>query len=265
LKEAMMQVKLTTLAQIEPTSKQSFPVTSKGTFEFNYTASSHAYNLRVIKKGDEILLKKGDIQAFNEHKNYLAENLSKRGRYDLSLNVAEFCGTTSQSHLIEDFRRPIDNVFLEYCYSPTAPAVLTLGFNKIAYTRWGVYMRYKSAFRKIDDTNFEYTTTKPEKNGYIHDAFTAGTTLSILKILYLYGGVGYGACAVAYSNKGIGYTDGSSAFYRASTIKGLEVEAGCRWRIKMLGVSAGYAAIFPLSDGAGWGFGDVNFGVSLFF
>lgn len=258
----------------EPYTGNLYSVNSDATFSLNYSRNIINEPLRVYKGNNgSVTLKRGTESVFNSNASYLSKELKLKGRYDLVLVRKDVCNEIIERNVtIKNFCKPIDNWFIEYNFSKAAPLGITVGANKIAYSKyWGAYFRYKSDFpdgRKLDDTNFEYTTERPKKEGYVRKGYTVGTTFAVFNNVYLYAGLGYGSCAVRYTNESAAYDNvyGNKSYYQANLMKGLEVEGGCIWRFwKWMGVSVGYSTIVPfVKPDSGNFFGDINCGISLF-
>lgn len=270
----MENVALSPMEEKEPYTGNLYSVNSDATFSLNYSRNIINEPLRVYKGNNgNVTLKRGTESVFNSNASYLSKELKLKGRYDLVLVRKDVCNEIIERNVtIKNFCKPIDNWFIEYNFSKAAPLGITVGANKIAYSKyWGAYFRYKSDFpdgRKLDDTNFEYTTERPKKEGYVRKGYTVGTTFAVFNNVYLYAGLGYGSCAVRYTNEGAAYDNvyGNKSYYQANLMKGLEVEGGCIWRFwKWMGVSVGYSTIVPfVKPDSGKFFGDINCGISLF-
>ena len=273
LHSELEKVVLYPMYEKEPYTGNSYPMNSFAKFDLKYSRTITEELLRIYKRNGKIYLGNGDKRAFDENVDYLSNNLKKSGRYDILFSRTDIDDImTTRNIVINDFKKPVDNWFIEYNFSKAAPLGITVGANKIAYSKyWGAYFRYKSDFpdgRKLDDTNFEYTTERPKKEGYVRKGYTVGTTFAVFNNVYLYAGLGYGSCAVRYTNEGAAYDNvyGNKSYYQANLMKGLEVEGGCIWRFwKWIGVSVGYSTIVPfVKPDSGKFFGDINCGISLF-
>ena len=157
-----------------PGLDKTVAVNTHDTYELDYTISTEAENLILVKNADGIKVKKGDAAFYNSNKNWINENLSENGVYNLDAWKREINGRiVSNDVTINKIRSRTPNLMLGINYSPIAPIGLIVGYNNIGTSPFGIY-------GKFDNMN----------------SYVVGATCSITNFAYLACGAGVHKSAI---------------------------------------------------------------------
>ena len=139
-------------------------VNTYDTYEFDYTISTEAENLVLVKNANGIKMRKGNMDFYNSNKNWINGHLSENGVYNLDAWKREINGRiVSNDVTINRIRSRTPNLMLGINYSPIAPIGLIAGYNNIGASPFGIYGKFDSMNSYVvgatcSITNFAYLT-----------------------------------------------------------------------------------------------------------
>lgn len=150
---------------------------------------------------------------------------------------------------------------IEYIYSPTAPYGFSIGTCK----RWGWYLNCKFgdvSDRNITNSMYDFESLS-NKKGYSRLDIIGGAMFRVHRLVYLYGGLGYGSYKVGYElvdDDGNSYLDN---YYCTDSRQGLAFEVGARVILcKLVSISGGWNGIV---GGKSPMFSDFHIGLGFMF
>ena len=250
-----------------PDTDTTYAVNSHWRFIVPYKIETEQQNLIVIKKRQELVLKKGEESFFNLNKSAIAGALDANGKYKIDVWRQNVNGEVETEVETRDFLEPVGSVMLGYSFSNAAPLGFMFALNNVYSKHWGTYFSLRTSVKgKVSIDKYNYVM-QWEPKGYTCFNFNVGATYSITKYGFIYAGIGYGCCGRYYVGEydynkytSSSWLSESEAKVKLLQNKGLEMEAGIIIRpLKWLGASVGYNFV------PGGHYGECNFGVLFFF
>lgn len=135
-------------------------------------------------------------------------------------------------------------ITFEYIYSPTAPYGATFAY---CSNRWGGYLNFKIG--KIRQKELIHTYLLDDYNmggraGFARTDVIAGVVVRLHRLVYLYGGLGYGNYEVAHKYNTKSTASTSSGYISTDKREGMAYEVGARVVLgKVVSVSVGFNSI----------------------
>lgn len=246
-----------------PDTDTTYAVNSHWRFIVPYKIETEQQNLIVIKKRQELVLKKGEEEFYNSNKSTIADSLKSKGKYRLNVWRQDIDGKIATEVKTLDYLKPVGSVMLGYSFSPAAPLGFMFALNNVYSKHWGAYLSLRTSVKGKESISSGTYVTQWTPKGYTCFNFNVGATYSITKYGFVYAGMGYGHCGRYYVGE-YDYNTGTSGASESATIKtpknkGLGIEVGVVVRpLKWLGVSVGYNFV------PGGHYGECNFGVLFF-
>ena len=182
IRQAIENLNLATITVKEPYTQEDYTVTSKSEYIIHYKVVTTIEKLTLLKKGEDLILVKGDKLFFNNVQWDIAQNLKRKGKYNVEVTEFQNGNRTSIETSILNYKkgnRFFMGISLSNITENIGPKV-TLGvmdINSSIFGLYGSYGRYPNGTSSLQGDLFG-------------SEFLGGVMLSASKAIAFYGGVG---------------------------------------------------------------------------